>query len=543
MSKIIFTIAYGKLWIGYIPIQKIETEEESPSEAECEGDSIDSEKNERERVQTALAIPPLKKERPPLDIPKHHKTQKKTYSRRICMCPIIQGDSKCRFEKPNNNSSLRRHDCPLLLHKLIAPSAFARPMPDFPSLPLTGIQDEAIRSLVLFFSHTPLSFAALGSSSFNSFAQTLIRLGQSNPQLPTTSILPYLTRQKIPVFLSQEANKLFKSLLKGIQGQFVSIMFDAGCINDQHYTAVCIQPLTRFAKPLFFQLTYGPWSKQEYHDFICQLLSALSDWSVHVTGICTDGLPAQKFAIEQVIEELQTHQIIDSIQPLFIPFHIYCFNHKINLIVERVAHLKTTTPIVEKLIEFAREANKKDFHSILKKACPSFIATRWLSLSLLASFIRLKRKDILEAKLLDKQTIHDALLLEIVLNPLMQLHLFFEAHFTKLCDVYPAILWALLQYYFLTKHPQFSHGEWMHVVVDIMVSLYNQLLCGNIGSQIELAFFLSPLGKEQFKSGHFTPAFNPAHSLQTASQAVFDRYSSLPFVLLICLLPHCYPYM
>ena len=516
MTRVLFSLAYGKLWIAYLPQERTKAGESHDEEVSDEQDEEST--PEKTQLDHAGGLPPvLKKERPLLEqLPEKKKKQQQV--RRICMCPFIQSGTKCKFEKLNNNAALLKHECPLLDHVLLSTGkTVPRTSPlaiiqQKQILNLTQPQERVMSLLVDFFAQTPLSFLHLGSHAFNALVNGLVQIGQKYPVILPTKLIPYITRHKVPQLLEQRAAKLYQSLLKGIQGQFVSVLFDAGEINHNHYASICLQPFGRNSAPVFFQLAYGPWSKAEYTSFIQQLLESLQLWSVHVACFCTDGLPAQTQAIKDCITSMRTTGTFGPIRPLYIPFHVYCMNHKINLVVQQLYKLPYTKNIIESLIGFSHSAQKKDYREILHKACPTFIPTRWLSLFLLAAYVRLKRKIIIHT-LLTPDTIKAILQLEILLAPLMELHLFFESHSTKLCDVYPAVLRSLLQYNHLIQEKTFCNSDNLYAIVEIMTSLYNFLLTGELGNLIRLAFYLSPVGKVLYCS-HITPAFNPMVSLE-----------------------------
>ena len=530
MKKVILTIVCGKLWIAYIP-EPINhaSGSEGTIQVSVEENSKDEDKQNDDPV--------LRKEKGSNII--------KKAKRRICMCPLIQGLEKCRFERANNNHALAHHNCPLLSHRVLVqvptPVVLGSPfdiLSNTHGQTFNSMQLVSLRMLLSFITNTPLSFLQFGSQTFNQLIHGLVRQGQLYPNLPTTSIVPTLSRQRVPAIIAQESNRLYEQLFQGIQGQYISLLFDAGDINNQHYLVVCIQQFSRSTKPIFFQLTNGPWTKLNYITFLKQIVSYLQTWSVRVSSICTDGLPAQVYAIKESIEQMQQSGQFNSVAPLLIPFYIPCFNHRTNLVVQRLSQLPVTSGIIETVKRFAREANQKDCQQILKKVCPSFINTRWLSLSLVSAYVRLKRKTILEHNLLSCESIHDILKLEIILNPLMELHRFFESHLTKLCDVYPALLRALLQYNALLKHQVFKHGPWFQVIIHTMVQLFNETLCGFVGSLIELSFYLSPSGKKLYRNKQFLSAFNPQRTLTEAiadvvriSDSPSWLVSSLPLLL------------
>ena len=116
--------------------------------------------------------------------------------------------------------------------------------------------------------------------------------------------------------------------------------------------------------------------------------------------------------------------------------------------------------IIALLRQFSTAAAPADYQKLLQKHCHVFIQTRWLSLSCICSYIRMKRNVILDNNYLTACDIMSILRFELLLTPLFELHLFLEREHTKLYEVFPAIMRTLLQYETIMKVKTLWSPDW-----------------------------------------------------------------------------------
>ena len=510
-----FSYCYGHLWIAYFePVSSSKKDISNPEQTEGPATHEDAEED--------------------TEVPKKQKSIPKK-RRRICLCPVQREGTKCAFERLNNNSALGSHACSLLVYVPVA-HVFPKAPAGYSPFSLVSVQQRSnlpdvqsqIITLILnFLASTSISFSALGSPYFNNLVSSLLLIGQRNPQSIASFMVPTITRHNIVAHLEQKASEIFRSLLSGFQGHYVSIAFDCGQINHYKYAGICLSLLDHECPIRFLQLAYAPSTKDDYIIFIRQILAQLETWKIRVSTICTDGLPAQVEAIKAIQEFIQKHGVLDGIAVPLIPYHVPCFNHRINLIVKRCTESNPSiNNLVNELKLFSVAANKKDYHKILNKVCPVFISTRWFCLSLMAGFVRMKRKEITENGMLSQVTVLELLRLEIILNPLTELHLFLEKETTRLSFVYPALLRAVLQYYWLSQQTEFAHEQWLHAISDILIQLINYTLSNGIDKLLLLAFSLSPFGRYLFANGMLASAFDPKRPLDTIDEFLRSTDSS-----------------
>ena len=344
-------LKYNKVWISYIPLEE-----------------------SRERASSSTTRP---------------------QNRSIYLCPCCRKEEICGFERTNNNSSLEFHQCRLLVppgqtivHFFTANVAYQA---QAHTTVLTRMNSEAINLFIRFFCGSPVSFLLLSSLEFNLYSQGLIRLGQEHPNTPTNQLMPLLTRHKIPKILAASAAPLLTQLLTRLRGSRVSLLFDSGSINHHTYLAVCVCVVDSNAVPQFLQLSYSPSSKMDYCEFLLQVHQQLNRWRIKVASICTDGLSAQVEGIGKFQQLVSASTKIVGFTQELIPFRIPCFNHRINNVLKHaIENNENLKKCVDDLKAFSKAVRTKEYYNQLKKLCPTFVDTRWLCLSLMCSYVRVR---------------------------------------------------------------------------------------------------------------------------------------------------------
>ena len=489
ISNISLRLRYGKVWISYLPV-----DEEHPN-SETETSTM----------------------------------QKRSYY----LCPCIRDDEICGFERPNNNSSLQTHICKLLVPPgrtvVTYFTANVAYQTQTHATTLTPMNSRAINLFLRFFCGSGVSFLLLSSVEFNLYSQGLISLGQEHPTVPTTQLMPLLTRHKIPKILAASAQPLLTNLLTQLRGSTICLMFDSGSINHHSYLAVCFCTLNATSSPQFLQLSYSPATKKQYGQFLEQVHEQLNAWNIRVVSICTDGLSAQVEGIKDFCTLVRKSDTVKGFTQDLVPFHIPCFNHRVNNVLKRTISMNAELQqIVDDLKAFSKTARTRQIYDILRKLCPTFVDTRWLCLSLMCSYVRMKRKDISAHKYLTEAQITGIIKLEILLLPLLELHLYFESHKTKLGYVYPALLRAILQYQKMMQTEGFNTGESLHEIVDCMVNLYNYCLSEETAHLVEVAFSVTPFGRIFCQNKNLAMAFNPDQSLSASVELLSDAFAPIP---------------
>ena len=209
---------------------------------------------------------------------------------------------------------------------------------------------------------------------------------------------------------------------------------------------------------------------------------------------------------------------------------VWCHNHLTNLITAATAKntttVESTVKTARRICRFARKAQTHRYKARLGAICPSVIPSRWLSLWLVQSFIRLHRHTIIENNYLKPSHLKAILRYEILLTPLMELQLLFEKESTKLIHVFPAILRAFQQYVLISAQPLFATGRWLKATVYIVHQLFKRFFFSTVHGVPEIdkaivAFALTPLGQSLYKLGAFVSGFSVDRSLEDVQSLLF----------------------
>ena len=451
------------------------------------------------------------------------------------LCPFEENQKPCGCCGHPKVASIRFHDC-LLQHGTLQPqitSIFPRvvdhkePYDAFSALSHSRLRETPAQHQVLeliaeLIAGTSVSMTLASSPNFYHTICSLVHLGQIHYTSPIRDLVPIITRQKLSCTIQRKSQESYTSLYNQITDEYVSVMFDSSSINYTKYLAVTVVKNCSNSTPLFFRLVKSPMDAISYNDCVYELLLLLGRYNVQVTAICTDGLPAQVQGIKAMIEKIRRAPSLYLEDPFMAPIHIPCFNHRVNLVlVHSMQQSKFVAMVVADLRRFSAAAACTDYQTILQKHCPVFIPTRWLSLSCICSYVRMKRHVILANNYLTLDSIRSILRFELLLTPLFELHLFLEREQTKLHEVFPAILRAILQYELIMNCRPLSSPDWCYAIFIIVRNLIELTLSGSTGNLIALAFSLTPVGTYLFQQRRFGSGFNPTKPILESAEVLF----------------------
>ena len=262
-------------------------------------------------------------------------------------------------------------------------------------MPLPPLKKETTDKLLEFIGSSSISFRDIDSQTFRSFCLSLISAGQRSPTIPPDQLLPEMERHSLSQLMSDQASAPLNDLFRIIEDGFVSVQFDGAKIITKNYLIVTIAPIDQTTPPLFFQLNLSPTQEVQYIQFLTHLFTCLSLHNVVVGSICTDGCPTQRAGIAQFLSSLRDASHPHPFEVQFIPLMIWCHNHLVNLITQTL----WTNPITDNtsgrvykiVCNFAESCHRRKVRELLEGVCPSIINTRWLSVWLVCSYIRLHR--------------------------------------------------------------------------------------------------------------------------------------------------------
>ena len=385
----------------------------------------------------------------------------------------------------------------------------------------TPMQKYILSEIVRLLSSTPASFSFASSGPFTEFLAKLIKFGQDNSDCELSKAVPTITAQKLSFLTGEKASELTNKLITCFSDQHISVMFDAATINHRKYLGVTIQALNDTDSPFFFQLVEGPSSAPDYSQFLEELISVFGKAGIEVGGIVTDGLPAQISGIDTCLEHLKTNPTTEE-KLTYLPFRMPCLNHRVNLVI---VHCFKNIPILENtkqtMMAFADSVKTKAVHDVLQKSCPIFIHSRWLCLSQICAYIRMKRNAIIQHDYMKREHLERILMVEAIILPILELHLFFETERTRLYQAFPAIIRCLLQYKFLLSLALFRRRPWLYIITEFIRVLYALCLSGKTGDRLAIAFVLSPVGRYLYRTRRFVSGYRPDASIATTIDSLF----------------------
>ena len=455
---------------------------------------------------------------------------------RLALCPLVKGTKNCCLEGELRSVKMQNHQCDLLKECPTSTSdprqpvlhTYARPLATQPDIArgkeLSPLKRSVTEKLLEYIGSSAISFRDIDSPSFRALCLELISAGQHNPALSPEQLLPEIERHSLSQLISDKASVPLNDLFRILEDGFVSVQFDAAKIITKNYLIVTVSPVDQTTPALFFQLNVSPSQEAQFVQFLYNLFGCLSLHNIVVGSICTDGCPAQRAGIAQFISSLRDPSKYHGFEVQFIPVMIWCHNHLVNLVTQTVwtnVHTQTTTNRVYQMVStFAEMSHKRKLRQLLGGVCPSIINTRWLSVWLVCSFIRLHRNAICSNNLLQEVDIVDILKLEILLTPLMELQLFFENDKARMYHVFPVLMRTIQQYLLLVSHPSFSSTEWLIPAVSILHNLIKRFFLPNKHTQRPeitlalLAFSLTPIGQHLYGLGAFGSGFSLNYSLE-----------------------------
>ena len=439
------------------------------------------------------------------------------------MCPVVRNGYCCANTGRIRDAGIVHHDCNLLFQ----PSILSLMKAPDTSHPVSSNSVERTYTvqlqelLISFIAGSPISFRLVASPQFRSLLHGIIAVSRAYPSIPADALLPSLSVHAVPNMLIERAANLFHMLLRKFNNTYVSIHIDSAVITHTSYLAVTLRSCESQSPILPIQLLTAPSDRTGYAEKLFKLIDFLRKRNIFVASICCDGALAQVSGIQDVRNIIYKELLPPDKRSPIIPLHIPCFNHRINLALCHAIRSPALSRICEELQSFAADSGTKPYREVLKKSCPSFVATRWFSLWNIASFIRLNRISITRGSLLSPAILLDVLKTEILLTPFTELTLFFETDQVQLSQVYPAVLRALTQFSTIARNSYFSTGEWLHATIECMVQLYNYCLSGTIGYLIAVAFWLSPYGRYLYQSNRMSSCYRTDQTLSESFSVQF----------------------
>ena len=176
------------------------------------------------------------------------------------------------------------------------------------------------------------------------------------------------------------------------------------------------------------------------------------------------------------------------------PFHIYCANHLVNLIIE---HSCQTNPILQETAKLLNTISTTtriySIRTLIGQRCPAWVETRWYTLQNVISFVMRNEVPLLQNRVILPEDLLSIQKFNILYTPLFDLHALFESGATRLCDVFPAAMNAVRDLFSLAETTVFQNA-WRYAVRTIIFFFVHYFFEGSQAHLFRLAYVFHPLG-------------------------------------------------
>ena len=383
---------------------------------------------------------------------------------------------------------------------------------------LTGTadpDDELLNAVVDVVGKCNISFSSFTSPEFRHFLELVVsRVMPVDSSLPSSLFSSLHYRNLVNIILLV-AKRRQSEMLAQLDDASVTLMMDGGTIGNEKITALTLLIHQQNRPAFFWRFEQHCSSEAEYKQLAEELITELHDQHIYVVSVCTDGLPIQRSAMMN----LCTPSGI-----LTRPFHIYCANHLVNLIIE---HSCQTNPILQ---ETAKQLNTistttrvYSIRTLIGQRCPAWVETRWYTLQNVISFVLRNEVSLLQNRVILPEDLLRIQKFNILFSPLFELHALFETGATRLCDVFPAVMNAVRDLFSLAQTNVFQN-RWRYAVRTIIFYFIHYFFEGTQSNLFRLAYVFHPLGADtlhrtlfrfQTSSGFPIPALTQKNAIAT----------------------------
>ena len=440
------------------------------------------------------------------------------------VCPVLINRIPCSKVMRNDYPTVRLHLCKLrkttllhFQHKTIAHS-------------LTGIEehiiresqqlqmqrclqggadpdDELLNAVVDVVAKCNISFHSFTSPAFRHFLEIIVsRVMPKGTGLPPALFSSLHYRNLINIILLV-AKRRQSELITKLQTATVTLMMDGGNVANTKITALTLLIHEKQAPAFFWRFEPHCSKESDYRELADHLITELREQKIYVVSVCTDGLSSQKNAMSRL-----------SPQPGFMtrPFHIYCANHLLNLVIEHSCQSNNLLNSVSKALnEISTTLRVYSMRTAIGRNCPGWVETRWYTLQNIINFVLQNEVPLLHNGIIIPEDIATIQRFNILFSPIFELHALFESGAARLSDVFPSVMNTIRDLYALSDTGVF-HDRWRYAIRSIIFYFIHYFFEGTQGTLFRLAYVLHPIGADSFHRTMFK----------------FQRSSSLPIPLL-----------
>ena len=427
------------------------------------------------------------------------------------VCPVLINHIPCSKIMRNDYPTVRFHACRLkkttllhFQHKTIEHSLTAieeHIMRESQQLQMqrclqggTDPDDELLNAVVDVVAKCNMSFHSFTSPEFRHFLEVIVsRVIPKDVGLPP-SLFSSLHYKNLVNIILLVAKRRQADLITKLQSATVTLMMDGGSVANTKITALTLLIHEQKSPAFFWRFEPHCSTEAEYRELADHLIAELRDQKIYVVSICTDGLSSQKNAMSSL-----------SPQPGFMtrPFHIYCANHLLNLVIEHSCHSNNLLNSVSKALnEISTNSRVYSMRTLIGRNCPAWVETRWYTLQNIIEFVLQNEVPLLQNGIIVPQDIATIQRFNILFSPLFELHALFENGSARLSDVFPSAMNTVRDLYALSDTGIFQN-RWRYAIRSIIFYFIHYFFEGMQGTLFRLAYVLHPMGADRFHSTLF----------------------------------------
>ena len=349
------------------------------------------------------------------------------------VCPIMINQVPCSKVMRNDYPAVRFHPCRLkkktllhFQHRTIPHSLSAveqHIMQESQELQkqrcLAGAadpDDELLNAVVDVVGKCNISFNSFTSPEFRHFLEVIVsRVMPSTSTLPTSLFSSLHYRNLVNIILLV-AKRRQCEMITQLNNASVTLMMDGGTIGNEKVTALTLLNHQQKGPAFFWRFEQHCASETDYKQLAEQLIKELHDQHIFVVSVCTDGLPIQRSAMMKLSA---------SSGIMTCPFHIYCANHLVNLVIEHSCQSNSLLQeTVKQLNTLSTTTRIYSIRSLIGQRCPAWVETRWYTLQNVISFVLRNEVPLLQNGLFQPEDLLTIQRFNILFSPLFDLHAF-----------------------------------------------------------------------------------------------------------------------
>ena len=388
---------------------------------------------------------------------------------------------------------------------------FDKPQEDDEDFPKREVEHQKIRTIErmrqLVLEHTARAVINLGISlnkatqcDLWNFCTEMIRIGQNlaNQQLELDEAMVSFSRNILTEKVLEIGRKLkLRDTEMAREMKFVNIAVDAGTVLGKGVVhSILTNPYSEHF-PILLEISDNDgYDKFKYKQLFGFLTLQCKKECLTVCSICTDGLRAQRMALEELIGETE-----DAYVRAIVPLH--CLAHVTQLVfvdlVKQSPHIKRTMQDIHELATLLR---KPRVTRELGEKCPSLCQTRWLYIVDVLMWLY-ARKDKITAFLLasdNNETDWEQLPREwkellVLLMPLKRLSLCMESSDCGLWEVIPIVESVLNAWKKVLRSLSEEGLHALRIILTNLIIRFSRVAPATIAA----AFALSEIGRDELR--------------------------------------------